>query len=375
MAKKTNSTAPRTSVRSWVSIKGYPRLYKRAGARVTAFIYKYQDGRSETLASAPTGNNAEMRDAETTAKRKTLDIIQGAVIVGSVADLIDRFIKEVAPTWYADQSKNGISERKRQANLLIAFFGKMDPLKLEAIHGYQYLDARAKAGAPAAANKEMALMSTICHQAIKWGLIRSHPFANIKQNVTEKNVRTIHRSDITQFYLWAVRQESQTARTMGIAAMFSFLTGFRAAEVRPFLRSGVMNTGVVCIGAKRKKGEDAVHKLRQWSSKLRCVVKRAERNQRVTSIYLFPNGRGSAYTRSGWGACWLSAWANYLGIPESEVTKHEKYFALADIRPASITEKMENRSADVYDFAAHANPATTHKHYDRRRVKVAKALD
>ncbi|MFY1876314.1 hypothetical protein [Achromobacter xylosoxidans] len=45
------------------------------------------------------------------------------------------------------------------------------------------------------------------------------------------------------------------------------------------------------------------------------------------------------------------------------------------IRPAAITSKLAKRDADAYDFAAHANPATTHRHYDRRRVKRASATE
>ncbi|MFY3137884.1 hypothetical protein ACOTFF_16410 [Achromobacter xylosoxidans] len=39
-------------------------------------------------------------------------------------------------------------------------------------------------------------------------------------------------------------------------------------------------------------------------------------------------------------------------------------FNLQDIRPAAITSKLAKRDAGAYDFAAHANPATTHRHYD-----------
>lgn len=54
---------------------------------------------------------------------------------------------------------------------------------------------------------------------------------------------------------------------------------------------------------------------------------------------------------------------------------HGQYFSLQDIRPAAITTKLSNRNADAYDFAAHANPSTTHTHYDRRRVKKAGATE
>ncbi|WP_353191829.1 hypothetical protein [Pandoraea pnomenusa] len=57
------------------------------------------------------------------------------------------------------------------------------------------------------------------------------------------------------------------------------------------------------------------------------------------------------------------------------LTQHGGYFALQDIRPAAISAKLQSSAADSYDFAAHANPATTHKHYDRRRVKRASATE
>lgn len=46
-----------------------------------------------------------------------------------------------------------------------------------------------------------------------------------------------------------------------------------------------------------------------------------------------------------------------------KITEHPAYFPLQDVWPAAITAKLRNRDADAYDFAAHANPATTHKHY------------
>ena len=58
-----------------------------------------------------------------------------------------------------------------------------------------------------------------------------------------------------------------------------------------------------------------------------------------------------------------------------KITAHSEYFALMDIRPAAITTKLRQRQADAYDFAAHANPSTTHKHYDRRLEKRASATE
>ena len=60
---------------------------------------------------------------------------------------------------------------------------------------------------------------------------------------------------------------------------------------------------------------------------------------------------------------------------ELRLTSHPAYFSMLDIRLAAITAKLDKRDDDAYDFAAHANPATTHRHYDRRKLKVAKATE
>lgn len=69
------------------------------------------------------------------------------------------------------------------------------------------------------------------------------------------------RSQIVRFYLWALKQ-GQAYRTMGWAAMFTYLTGFRAADVRPFHLSGITDDGVQVLSAKREKREAKVVKVR-----------------------------------------------------------------------------------------------------------------
>jgi hypothetical protein len=142
----------------------------------------------------------------------------------------------------------------------------------------------------------------------------------------------------------------------------------------------LQDDGVKVIGAKRKKGEAEVVKLREWSPRLRMVVKRAQQADGRERLYLFANRHGKAYTRSGWGSVWQDAMLAWIGSQDATVTpellvKHPLYFSLLDVRPAAITTKIMRRAADMYDFAAHANPATTHRHYDRRKVKKASATE
>jgi hypothetical protein len=399
--RKATSRSGQTSVASRKE-RVDERLQRYVGKKKVSFYYKHPDGRSETVASAPIGDRAEIARAQRVAKRYALDLYLGRVVAGSMAEIIERFRDEVDPTHFRDQSKDGKAVRNSRYEQLVATFGRMKPIAMEMFHGYQHMDGRAKEGAPAGANKEMALMQTICNHAVRWGVLKVNPFLGLMLNVTEREIREVGRSQVVQFYLWSVRQ--QTAyRTMGCAAMFAYLTGFRAAEVRPFHISGLRADGVQVASAKRKRGEAKVMKLRAWSTRLRTVVQRAQTGRPAKTLYLFANGNGGPYTRSGWGSVWLDAMYAWIGAQDPEIaresiarkareaakrkgnvvgdaapnliTKHPLYFALNDGRPTAITAKMERRDEDVYDFAAHANPATTHKSYDRRRVRKAAATE
>lgn len=373
-------TTRRTSKPSRKERTGVDRLYKYVGVRKVSFYYQYPGGGNETLASAALGDRQAIMEAERTAKRKALDIQQGKIIAGSVADLIERFMRDVAPTHYRDQSKDGKAVRQSAYENLTKFFGRMAPAALKTLHGYQYTEARAKSGAPVKGWKELSLMSTISHYAVEWGIIEQNPFVGMRKRKIDKNVRTTTRSQILRFYLWAQRQDSAQFKTLGAAAMFTYLTGFRAAEVRPFHVAGLTDEGVKVVSAKRKKGEAEVTKLREWSKRLRVVVARAKQAHGRDRLYLFANKFGAAYTRSGWGSVWQDAMLAWImSIDDTVTTKtlveHPEYFSLLDVRPAAITTKIRERKADTYDFAAHANPATTHNFYDRRKVKKASATE
>ncbi|WP_157379375.1 hypothetical protein [Burkholderia ubonensis] len=167
--------------------------------------------------------------AERTAKRRAIDIQEGTIIADSVGQAIERFRDEVDREHFRDHSRDGKAVRDSAYDRLTRFFGRMAPQRLETIHGYQFLDARAK------------------------------------------------------------------------------------FEVK---------------------------KMREAAQRIANRINRPVK-----------------------------------GCMELMLTKHPDYFSMLDIRPAAITTKLDNRSADAYDFAAHANPSTTHRHYDRRKVKAASATE
>lgn len=173
----------------------------------------------------------------------------------------------------------------------------MAPADLTAQHGYQYLEDRADAGAPMKANKELSQLSVICHFGVRWGLLPANPFINMMKNRSTSATKALDRSQVLRFYLWAVKQR-ENYRIMGCAAMFTYLTGFRSSETRPFLKSGVTEEGVSVLSTKRKKGQVEVLKVREWSKRLRVVVARSLDRKNTSSPYLFAPPSGQRPTRA-----------------------------------------------------------------------------
>ncbi|HEY5800335.1 MAG TPA: hypothetical protein VIT92_08940 [Burkholderiaceae bacterium] len=404
--KRQNSRTAQT-FKPFIEGTGIDRLYKRVGVKKISFFYQHPDGTRETLATAPKGSTQEARDAikaaESKAKSLAVDIQAGVIVAGSVAEMIDRFERDIDPIHYEDQTPVGKRIRAATYRNLKAFFGKMVPRAMRTFHGYQYIDARSAAGAPKKAVKDISGFSAICHYGVRWGIMDANPFVGMMHAKLARKKRKRSRSHVVQFYLWALKQK-HAARIAGCAALFCYLTGFRAAEVRPMRTSGLSDDGVRVVGAKRKKGEDAVHKVRDWSPKLRTVVARAQQTHAAPREWLFASKVGKAYSSSGWSANWEDAMYGWIASFDESVaadlaarrawesarrkdkslpayksdftlSEHPSYFALGDGRPTAVTKKMKRRDEDVYDFAAHADPATTHQFYDDRTERRAKPTE
>lgn len=116
-------------------------------------------------------------------------------------DLIDRYMKEVSPTKAKSTHKSNVAAAKN----LIKRFGSMNPTMVRARHAYQYLDLRAREGAPVRANREFALLSTIMTHAVRWGVIDNTPFHKIIRNPENQRDRLVTDSEIEVFLKYCPR--------------------------------------------------------------------------------------------------------------------------------------------------------------------------
>ena len=111
-------------------------------------------------------------------------------------DLIDRYMKEVSPTKAKSTHKSNIAAAKN----LIKRFGSMNPTMVRARHAYQFLDLRAREGAPVRGNREFALLSTIMTHAVRWGIIDCTPFNGIIRNPERPRDRLVLDEEIGVFF-------------------------------------------------------------------------------------------------------------------------------------------------------------------------------
>lgn len=76
----------------------------------------------------------------------------GHTLKGSMSELIERYIEEVAPK----KALRSFQENVRESRNLDAVFGRMQPESIKPKHVYEYLDKRGKKGL-FAANREKAV--------------------------------------------------------------------------------------------------------------------------------------------------------------------------------------------------------------------------
>ena len=123
---------------------------------------------------------------------------------------------------------------------------------------------------------------------------------------------------------------------------------------------------------KRKKGYAQRSKLIEWSPALKSAIEEALNIQTENSLYVFGNNAGSAYSRSGFNTI-LSRLMNYCEKRAEETGTSFTRFSLADMRPAAVTDRMNNGDVKITDATGHADNRMVLKVYDRRKIKQAKA--
>jgi len=270
------------------------------------------------------------------------------------------------------KQKSTLEENKREAKNLIAVFGEMHPSEITTIHIQQYLTHRANAGAPAKANKEVALMSAIFKSCKERGLFSYTPCENIVyQKIAAKS------SYVSQQQMEIVREIGEKHGGQWYRMLKSlelaYLTTSRADEIRYLKTNQIKRDGLLIPITKRKSGQAQKSKLVEWTPELEKTIDEILATYEIKPEYLFCNQSGMKYTRSGWGSTWKRFKTECKKIADERQIDWVD-FSLTDMRPASVTDRVLNGETQIRDTTGHTSDQMINTVYDRRVVKKVKPV-
>ncbi len=116
--------------------------------------------------------------------------IEGSISSGErVSEAIDRYLIEVLPR----KAKKTQAEYGRQASMLREAFSEFRLDEVRPKHVAEYLDQR---DAKVAANREVALLSTIYRHAMRWGWTDTNPCDGVARNPEKPRDRYITDTEL-----------------------------------------------------------------------------------------------------------------------------------------------------------------------------------
>lgn len=350
------------------------RLYERQGKFKTSYGYKLPDGTWAFRLSAMNANKDAVAAIKADAIQRANTLNGEVPIVGSTENLFKLYFawQEGMPLDSEDRkAASTLKVNKDEQRPLLKSFGKVKPSQIKPVHIYKYLSGRAAHGAPAKANKEIALLSAVLEYGRRLGELEENPCRGIKYNKTRPKDKYVGPEDLAML-MRVARARGGAYVTIALCLQVAYLTVSRPDEMRWLVRQGVTEDGIHLPIGKRKGGQAQRHKLIRWSPELRSAVAEALAIQRTTSIYVFGNTSGQPYTVSGFNTNLRRLMVHCATQAEKDGVAFTR-FTLADMRPAAVTDRMEEGDTKITDATGHKDGRMVAQVYDRRRTKSARA--
>lgn len=301
--------------------------------------------------------------------RKVLEMERRAPTTGTIQELVATYLQS---TTFAEKGKRTQEDYLRHSKEILRVFGQMQVADMNPPHVARYLRIERK-DAPVQANREIAFLSSCFQEGIEQGLAMRNPCREVRRNTERPRSRLPSARDIETF-LETAKERGAGSELIGCMGRFAALTGRRRAEFLSLRKDAIGPDGVSFTYAKEKAGQATKKGLIPMSPALRqllndiAAIERPGKNV-PQSIYVFSNRRGQPYTEQGFKAMWAKIMAKWLkGGEEGEARER---FTFHDLRAYYVTHMVEaERNPET-----HANPATTRRVYDRRRVVKVQPLE
>ncbi|MEB0012598.1 hypothetical protein QN379_18225 [Glaciimonas sp. Gout2] len=353
------------------------RLYKREGKFKVSYWYKLPSGSWAFCLSAQANDAEAVAEIRKIAIQQAEELNGNTVKSGTVADLIGRYFIWQLGLKLGDarrKAESTLDENQNEAKKLIIAFGAAPPTSIKPKHIYGYLAARADKGAPAKANKEIALLSAILEYGRTRGELEINPCRGIKYNPTKPSDKYVTSHDL-DYAMAEARVRGGSYLILALCVYTAYLTASRPVEVRALTRSDIREgVGLEITVGKRRATQVVKRKLIEWSPKLKATIDEAKALQRTSSMLIFGNTAGQQYTRSGWTTIWTRLMVYCEAKAKLEGVTFER-FALRDMRPKAVTVRKTRGDVNIIDATGHADERMINKVYDRRTVKRSKSTE
>lgn len=353
------------------------RLYERIGKFKVSYGYKLPGGTWAFRLTAPAGDRdacARIRD-EAIARANELNGMPAET--GATEALFKRYFawQRTLPSDSEERKADSTLDENEfnEAPRLLRSFGKVKPSVIRPVHIYKYLDGRAAEGAPAKANKEIALLSAVLEFGRRKGVLEQNPCRDIRYNKTRPDTRYVTPAEL-DLVMRAARERGGMYLVGALCLRAAYLTVSRPDEMRHVTRQAITDQGMQMTVGKRKKGHAQKYKLIEWSPGLRAVINEALSLQRTTSLYVFGNSEGQPYTRSGWNTNLRRLMEHAKKKADTEGIEFQR-FTLKDMRPAAVTDRVDDGDETITNATGHTSDRMVRKVYDRRKTKAARATE
>lgn len=258
-----------------------------------------------------------------------------------VSDMVTRFMLEVAP----GKSKATFIGYAAQSRVLMEVFGAMRIRDVRPTHIAQFLDARP---AKVQAAREVALLSSMFSQAMRWGWCDTNPCRGIRKPGSKKRRRYLTPDERKAL------ADTLPANLRELVPL-AYLTALRKADLLALRWADVSQEGIRVRPAKTENRTGETLLLRRGPLLDEVLARLEHRRRTRITAYLFPNGRGERYTTSGFDSVWRRAIAR-SGVADAR---------FHDLRRTRLVDVSRAEGKDAAQrLAGHASVQTTEIYTD-----------
>ena len=289
---------------------------------------------------------------------------QSPARITTISSLLDRYALEVVPK----KAPKTQTENIRHIARLRPVFGAMALGDIEPQDVYRYIDKRS---AKTAAKREVEVLSHAFTQAVKWGLIRAHPFKG--EVVIEKEAGAGIRTRYVEDWELAEVMALQPRRRKGSIGMIQaylrlkLLTGLRQRDLLLLTMSDLADDGIHVTPSKTKRSTGK-RMIYEWTPELRAAIDACVDVRPALSPFLFCNRFGAGFVEAdGTAGDWNNMWQKFMARVLRETNIKER-FTEHDLRAKVGSDAPDLERAR--ELMGHADAKITERVYRRKAIII-----